>query len=232
MSSLKRLVLFVEGQGDEDAVPVLVRQLLTEYNAWDCLFLDPNPFRVKKVTDLIGRNEKNWRRYLGAARKRSNLGGILLLLDGDVRLAKRRSFCARDIGCELSRLARQEGAGSLFSVASVLALQEFESWLIAGIDAIAGKPLPDGRPGVRAGTTAPAGDLEVTPRDAKQWLRQHMDSGYKPTTDQEPLTRLLIEDLGPLRARGMRSFRRLESALKQLVAVRSGRHVATPEGTP
>jgi hypothetical protein len=234
MASLKRLVLFVEGEGDEVAVPVLVSHLLTECNAWDCLFLDPSPFRVKKVTDLIRRNEKNWKRFLGAARKRRDLGGVLLLLDGDIRLAQRQKFCARDVGRELSRAARQEGAGSMFSVASVFALQEYESWLIAGVEALAGKPLPpDNRPGIRAGTVAPTDDLEAKPRDAKQWLRQHMDSGYKPTTDQEPLTRLLVANLGSLRARGLRSFRRLESAIQQLVdAIRSGNHVVTPEENP
>jgi hypothetical protein len=230
MASLQRLVLFVEGEGDEKAVPALVNHLLTECGAWDCLFLDPAPLRVKKVTDLIGRKEKNWKRFLGVARKRRNFGGVLLLPDGDVPLAKKQPFCAKEVGYELSRVVRQEGAGVRFSVASVFALQEYESWLIGGIDALAGKPLPDGRSGIRAGTTAPDCDLEADLRDAKGWLRQNTESGYKPTTDQEPLTRLLLEDLGPLRARGMRSFRRLESALKQLVeAIRSGSHVVTPE---
>jgi hypothetical protein len=165
-----------------------------------------------------------------AARTRKNLGGVLLLLDGDLRRFQGQPFCARDAGYYLSERARAAGAGSLFSAASVLALQEYESWLIAGIESLAGKSLPDGRPGVRAGTTLPGGDLEVAPRGAKEWLGRRMDSGYAPTTDQEPLTRLLVEDLDPVRKQGMRPFARLEAAVKQLVdAIRSGKHVVTPE---
>jgi len=113
----------------------------------------------------------------------------------------------------------------------VFACQEYESWLIAGVEALAGRPLPpDGRPGVHPGTTAPAGNLELAPRDAKKWLGKHMASGYKPTMDQGPLTKLLVENLGPVRQRALRSFRRLETALQELVnAIRSGNHIVTPE---
>jgi hypothetical protein len=109
-------------------------------------------------------------------------------------------------------------------------MQEYESWLIGGVESLAGRPLPDGRPGIRAGTEAPPQDLERTTRGAKGWLGRHMAPGsYKETLDQEPLTRLLVEDLGPLRRRGMPSFLRLERALRQLVeAIRSNSHVVTP----
>jgi hypothetical protein len=231
MAGQKRLVLMVEGDGDELAVPVLIKRLLTDQNAWDCVALDPKPMRVGKVPDLLARNEEKWVKYLGAARKRANLGGVLLILDGDVRLPKNQDFCAVRVGQTFTRIARQQGAGSVFSVAVVFALQEFESWLIAGVEVLAGKPLsPKGRPGVKKETVAPEGDLEQHPRDAKGWLRRCMHSGYKPTVDQEPLTRLLVEQLDVVRNRGLRSFHRLENALQQLVnACRSGNHVATPE---
>jgi hypothetical protein len=231
MAAPKRLVLFVEGEGDEKAIPVLVKHLLTEIQSWDCLYLDPYPFRVGMVADLFGRKENNWARFLGAVKKRPNLGGVLLLLDGDVSLAKGEEFCAARVGQDLSRRARKEGAGTLFSVASVFALQEFESWLIAGVESLAGKLLPpDNRPGVKEGVTVPEGNLEAAPRDAKKWLRQHMHSAYKQTIDQEPLTRLLVEDLGPLRSSGLRGFRRLKKALQELTnAIRSGTHIVTPE---
>jgi hypothetical protein len=77
-------VLFVEGEGDVAAAPVLVRHLLTELGAWDCLLLDPDPFRVGAVTNLVGRNEPKWVRWLGAAGKRKNFGAVLVLMDGDV----------------------------------------------------------------------------------------------------------------------------------------------------
>lgn len=35
---MKRIVLFVEGEGEAEALPKLVKQLLTEQNAWGCCF--------------------------------------------------------------------------------------------------------------------------------------------------------------------------------------------------
>jgi hypothetical protein len=234
MPPLKRLVLFVEGEGDEAAAPVLVSHFLTEMAAWDCLFLD-SPFKVGSVVDLLRARQPTWKRYLGAVRKKRDLGGVLLLLDGDVTLPRREPFCAKKLALELAEQAKQEGAGTLFSLACVFALQEYESWLLGGVEALAGKLLsPDDRPGIEAGTLPPAGDLEAAPRDAKGWLGRHMAAGtYKPTLDQEPLTRLLVQDLAPLRQRSMRSFRRFEAAVGQLVqAIRSGAHVVTPPSAP
>jgi hypothetical protein len=230
MTAKKRLVLFVEGDGDETAVPHLVKRLLTEHSLWEPVFLDPNPFRVGEVSALLADPMKRWIGRLRAAANRGNLGGILLLLDGDTKPAKGKPpFCAFRVAAELGKHARQVGAGTLFSVASVFARQEYESWLIACAKQLAGQLLdPGGRPGIRAGTTAPEHpNLEEAPRDAKGWLRKCMDGGYKETRDQEALTRLVLDHLPILRH--LRSFQRLENALQQLVhAIRSGTHVVTP----
>jgi hypothetical protein len=104
---------------------------------------------------------------------------------------------------------------------------EYETWLIAGVESLAGKPLPDGRPGVKAGAVAPSGNLEEAPRAAKGWLNANMDRGYKPAKDQKALTEMVDVEL--IRKRGLRSFRRLENAVEQLAdAVRSEQHVVTP----
>jgi hypothetical protein len=227
MPTRKRLVLFVESEGDSMAAPALVKRLLTELAAWDCVSLDPDPFRLGAVTNLFGKKEENWVKKLLFATKGGDLGGVLLLQDGDVSLRRGQPFCARDIGCDLSRRARTVGAGSLFSVACVFALQEFESWLIAGIESVAGKKLADDRISIPADIKVPPGNLEEAPRGAKGWLNQHMPTGYRETVHQELLTRAI--DLNAIRQRGLRSFRRLESALWQLVeAIRSGEHIVTP----
>ena len=109
----------------------------------------------------------------------------------------------------------------------MFACQEFESWLIAGIESVAGKPFPDGRIRVKRGTKPPDGDLEQNPRAAKEWLREAMVDGYKPTRDQASLTRLI--DLQLIRNREMRSFQRLESAVNELAtAIREGVHIVSP----
>jgi hypothetical protein len=230
MAALKRLVLFVEGEGEVAAAPALIGKLLPELRGPNPVcFLDPNPLRIGGITRLFGEKEKNWIDKLHVAAKRGNLGGILLLQDGDVAVSPREDFCARDVGWDLSRRARDAGAGSIFSVASVFACQEFESWLIAGIESLAGKKLANGRIEIPGHLKTPAGDLEQHPRDAKGWLNQNIPAGYKPNTDQKPLTQAI--DVNAIRERGLRSFRRLESALRQLVeAIRSDRHIVTPEG--
>ena len=78
-----------------------------------------------------------------------------------------------------------------------------------------------------AGVVPPNGDLEQTVRDAKGWLSKVMTSGYSPSKDQEPLTRLI--DLDVIRSRQLRSFRRIDSAVSQLVETfRTGQHILTP----
>ena len=227
MAPPKRLVLCVEGEGDVAAAPLLVKRLLTELQAWDCVWLDPNPLRVGGVTSLFGRKADNWNKKLQLAVERGGVGAVLLLQDGDVGAIPGQLFCAATLGRDLSQRRRNVGGGKLFSVASVFARQEFESWLIAGVGSLAGRSLPDGRAGIAAGVVAPPGDLEENPRDAKKWLKQRLPTGYAETTDQVLLTQMV--EIKAIRERGMRSFRRLESALIQLVqAIRTGQHIVTP----
>jgi hypothetical protein len=233
MASPKRLVLFVEGEGDRGAVPILVKRLLTELGGWSDLFLDPQPFVVGNVADLTAHEGSEWVRFLGAARSRPKLGAVLLLQDGDLGRIRGEEFCAAAFGSRLAEWARTAGAGTLFSVSTVFACQEYESWMLACADRLAGLQLPDGRPGIRPGTTAPGGDLEHAPRDAKGWMDQHIEAGYKPTRDQGPFTQLLTDHLDAVRARGMRSFQRLEKALSELLnAIRTGTPIVTPETHP
>ncbi|MDA0808401.1 MAG: hypothetical protein O2945_09795 [Planctomycetota bacterium] len=74
------------------------------------------------------------------------------------------------------------------------------------------------------------GDLDRSSRDAKDWLSTAINGGYKPTRDQATLTRWL--DINSVRQCNSRSFRRLESAVNELVtAIQADNHVATPAGS-
>lgn len=225
---MKRVVLFVEGEGDALAVPVLVKRLLTEANAWDCLYLDPHSFMVGNLGKLLKDDCRHWVRWLGAAAKRRELGAVLLVLDGDTGRIQGELFCAAKLAEKLAEKATRARGGELFSVATVFACQEYESWLIAGIESLAGKQLADGRPGVKVGTKPPDRDLESAPRDAKGWLGNRMVSGYGAVKDQVFLTEIL--DLDSVRNRPMRSFRRLENAVAQIVdAIRNDSPVTSPK---
>jgi len=224
----KRLVLLVEGQGDVEAAPVLLGRLLNEYGAFDLVFVDPAPLRVGAYSNISREEFGKWRRYLLAAAKRQDVGGCLLLLDGDSPIkVDGAPFCAMRAARRLADEARRVGAGRLFSVAIVFACMEYESWLIAGVQSLAGKQFADGSNAIPDQIKEVPRDPESAPRDAKGWLDGVMKTRYKPTRDQAELTRLV--DLGVIRRHKMRSFRRLESAVQGLVrALRCGEHAVTP----
>ena len=224
---MKRMVLFVEGDGDALAVPALMKRLLTEVGAWDCLYLDPHPFVVRGVGRLLKNDCRDWIRWLGAAAKRREIGAVLLVLDGDSPRIQGKVFCAANVARRLAQEATHARGGELFSVATVFACQEYESWLIAGIESLSGKPLKDGRAGVDAGAKPPDGDLESAPRDAKRWLGNVMASGYNPVKDQVLLTEMVDFEL--VRSRPMRSFCRLDNAVSQIVsAIRNESPLTSP----
>ena len=222
---MKKVMIFAEGEGESAAAPALVARLFNDLGAWDAVTL-ADVFRVGQLGSLAKDDYKKWKRMLGAAAKTREFGGVLLLLDGDVKQPG-GSWCAVTAAKALVEQAVTQGAGSTYSLAVVFARQEFESWLIAGIESLACERTNDGRLIAPEGILPPEGDLENAPRDAKGWLNELMEGGYKPTRDQVELTRKV--DIGSTRIREMRSFRRLESAVNQIVtAVRSGEHVATP----
>ena len=63
---MRRLILFVEGDGEADAVPTLVKRLLNEKGDWHDILLDDNPFRVGSVDKLVKEDFRDWKRFLGA----------------------------------------------------------------------------------------------------------------------------------------------------------------------
>ena len=220
---MKRLLLFVEGEGDVEAGPVLVRKILHGTDFYQHLFIDDSPFRVGGLHKLRTCCEAR----IKAALKRSNTAAILILLDGDLETWDGKPFCPRLVASEITKLAIPLGAGTTFSIATVIARQEFESWLLAGTESLAGRDFSDGRLGVREGAVCPSADPENSPRNAKGALGELMHSSYKVTTDQRELMEFV--DLDVIRRRELRSFRRVESAVKQLFeACRTGNHIATP----
>lgn len=228
--STKRLVLLVEGEGDAKAVPVLVKRLLTERAAWDAVHLDPEPIQIGEFAKMVKSNFDPLSRHLRWARQRGDLGACLVLLDGDTKrkyLPGESAFCAASAARRLVEVAEREGAGQVFSFAVVFACQEYESWLVAGARSFAGRSLDAGRIRFPESFDLPTSDLELAPRDAKEWFTKILGRRYKPATDQKVLTENV--ELERIRQRGMRSFRRLESAVDQLIAaIRGGSPIATP----
>ncbi len=223
---MRRLILFVEGEGEAVAVPTLISRLISEHGGWNDVSLDNNPFRVGEVNKLVKDDFHEWKRKLGAALKRRNVGGVMLILEGDIGNVGGHAFFAATVAKSLAGAAMNVRAGKMLSVAIVCAKQEYETWLIAGVGSLAGRVLPDGRR-IQSNAKAPEGDLEASPRDAKGWFDHIVEGGYKPTRDQAALTRLV--DLEVIRARELRSFRRLESAVSSLLeAIRCDSPIVSP----
>jgi len=231
---VKRLVVFVEGAGDEASIPGLINRLVTDHCGHDRLFIDRDPFKVQSLGKLLkrepGQGTVNWLRWLDAALKRRETGAVLLVLDGDARKVhdsryverfNTDEFCAFYTAIHLASIAREAGADRTLSVAVAFAMMEIESWAISVIDQMGGMDLGDGV--IIPERLTPPGNPERL-RSAKEWLNRRFE--YKPTVHQKA-----ILDQLPLEAarERSRSFRRLDNAVRQLIdACRTGNHVCSP----
>jgi Domain of unknown function (DUF4276) len=163
------VMAIVEGQGEEAAVPVLLRRMAAEIapEVW----LDvPRPLRVPRGS-LIASN--GLERYVETAAERGGAGaGVLVLLDAD-------DDCPAELGPRL--LGRVQAARSDRRGSVVLAKREFEAWFLASA------PSLGGHRGLAKGLEVPA-DAEA-PRDCKGWLDARRTDGraYKPAADQAAL---------------------------------------------
>lgn len=112
------LQCIVEGDGDVDALPVLVRRV-------NPVFRCARPIRVPK-SKLLKPGELERYAHLAASRiTRQTPGGVLLVIDAD-------DDCPKILAPELA--ARLRGEIGHVPSQVVLACREYESWFIAGID--------------------------------------------------------------------------------------------------
>ena len=158
----------VEGQGDEAAVPVLLRRLAEKAAAWDLQIARPHR---RRRTQLVRKD--TLQAAVRTARLTQGCGAILVVFDAD-------DDCPAELAPQLSKWAR-EAAGAT-PCALVMANREYEAWLLAGIRSLRGVA------GIRSDAGQPL-DPE-TPRDAKGKLEDHMGAGanYMPTADQARMT--------------------------------------------
>lgn len=167
------LVPIVEGDGEVQALPVLLRRLAATI-APDLLIEVRSGMRVNRG-NLLKAGELE--RYIDlATRLHQGHGGVIMLVDAD-------DDCAATLGPELQARA---GAARPDSVASVvLAVREYEAWFLAAAASLAGRR---GLPHELAGPTSPEGI-----RDAKGWIQSRRTDGlaYSPTLDQPALSAVM-----------------------------------------
>lgn len=173
-----QIASIVEGDGEVQALPVLLRRLAAMIDPAVAVEAHP-PIRLPRtkvhVLDAYERCIE-----LASRRVAGNAGGVLVLLDVD-------DDCAATLGAELC--CRAEAQRPDVHVAVVLAVRELEAWFLAGATSIAGRRgLPE--------------DLEVPEepeaiRGAKEWLQRHRTDGFAhgPTVDQPALAAVVDPEL-------------------------------------
>jgi hypothetical protein len=193
--------LIVEGHGEVEAVPVLLRRLRDEGRASGLEF--GRPMRRKR-SELI--QEDAVRKAVRLALLRPECRGILILFDAD-------DDCPAEMAPVVQGWAQAE-AGPI-PVAVVMPCREYEAWFLAAIESLRGFR------GVLA--RAASHPEPESPRSAKGELEERMQTGrsYAETADQAGLTARF--NLAAAYAR-CRSFRRLVRAFG-LLAQQSG-HLA------
>jgi hypothetical protein len=189
------IVPIVEGHGEKDAVPLLLRKILYLYEMWN--WSVARPIQVGNLNKL----KLKLSSFIKYALKYQDCAGILILLDLD-------DGCPAIENKKLSDLLNNLYSNCPVSV--VFAHREYEAWFLASIEAIAGdknNKLPQNLLYTK--------DVE-SKRGVKEWLSSQLPSGYsyKPTVDQARFTNLL--DIRAAQQRS-RSFRRLCHAVEQIV---------------
>ena len=171
MAMTVQIAAIVEGHGECEAVPVLIRRVAAQIDpGFVPVVLSPLRIPASKLR-LAAEIE---RAVELAARKLQGSGGIVIILDCDWS-----GGCPATDAPEL--LARATGARSDLPIAVILANKEFENWFLAAADSLRGKH------GLPADLKAPAKPEDI--RGAKEWLSRRMQSrAYSATEDQAAFT--------------------------------------------
>jgi hypothetical protein len=185
----------VEGQGDETAVPLLLRRLQAEAQAWELQFARPHRRRRNQLV-----KKDSLQTAVRVAALRDDCRGILVLMDAD-------DDCPLELAPVLEEWAREAARGKACAV--VMANREYEAWFLGSIEALRSTSLvlPD----------AISHPFPETPRDAKGELESRMTAGvtYSPTVDQARFTATF--DLKAAYDR-CRSFRKLVKTFGELAS--------------
>ena len=122
-----RIVSIVEGKGEEEAVPILLRRIAQRVIPGSPVAV-PRPIRVKRQ-QIVKAGELERAVEFAARRARVN-DGILILLDAD-------TDCPADLAPTLLHRATRARADRAIRV--VLAKMEYEAWFLAAAASIAGQ---------------------------------------------------------------------------------------------
>jgi hypothetical protein len=182
-------VPIVEGHGEVQAVPILLRRIAGEAgDPFVAIGVNP-PIRVKAGSFI--NDQEYFGRYvsLAAEKARQAAGIVVILLDCE-------DDCAAELGPRLAAQARAVRADVTTLVC--LAVREYETWFLAAALSLRGQ-------GGLPVNLEPPPDAERI-RNAKGWLSQRMPGKYDPIVHQSSFTSVFDLDAAK---HGSRSFVRL-----------------------
>lgn len=161
----RRIVTIVEGHAEAESIPAFLRRVLHDMNMFDVSpdrAIREHRHRLVKSEVFVSR--------VRMAQHREHCSAVLVVFDAD-----------DDAACILGPALRAEvdRQGITTPCRVVLAVQELEAWLIAGVESLRGyRGVPE--------NLSPPDDVEQM-RSPKGWLDRNMTGGYKSTIDQLPL---------------------------------------------
>lgn len=170
-----RLGLVVEGHGDVEAAPILVRRI-AHCICEDLVIAIPKPVRCARTK--IAHDHTELVRAVTLAHAKAKRGPVLVILDAD-----------DDCPAQMSERFFEILRNSLphVEVAVVFAKREYEAWFIAAFTSL------EKHCDIRPGTVIPPEDAEAI-RGAKEWLSKHLKRRYRETIDQPAFTRIFNLD--------------------------------------
>ena len=181
----------VEGYGEVEAVPVLLRRLITKAQVARVVVGKP----IRRTRSELA-TEEGLAKSVELARGKPNCAAILVLFDGD-------DDCPADLGPTAQKWANAAAGGMPCTVC--IAHREYEAWFLATLDSMRHKAIKKG--------AQPHPRPEV-PRNAKGEVERHMTVSYKETIHQPAFS----EEFRLSDAFGRcRSFRKLSTSFGQLL---------------
>jgi hypothetical protein len=193
------ILAIVEGQSEVQSVPILLRRIQGQMEAFHIQIA--RPFRVKRHK-VIKTGELE-RAITQGIRDRGNIGAILILLDAE-------DDCPAKLAPDLLERCKQT---TNFPVAVVLATIELEGWFLGGKESLRGVC------GIKPDAVAPKNPEKI--RGAKERLSQNMEPverRYLETDDQPVLAAKVDFGLTKARCPSFDKFLREVQALIEMIS--------------
>lgn len=185
----------VEGHGEVEAAPVLLRRLIAEANCHHVGVGRP----IRRTQSQL-HSKEGIQAGVRLALLQPECAAVVILFDSE-------DDCPKERGAEVRAWAREVADGKPCDV--VIAYREYETWFLAAVESLRGNY------GIRPDAVAPVNP--ESRRDAKGALEEfmHPDRAYSETGDQPSMS--AVFDLG-LAYRRNRSFRKLVKTIGGVLA--------------